>query len=342
MKTRWRIFLSLLLIGGMGACALSQKVASTSMQFFKVMPCARATALGDAYSVWATGAESVFWNPSGVALTEGYDVSLTYIKWIFDARQYALSLASSLGSFGAIGLQFQYIDYGDFEETVLTRPYIKELPNPGINGNTFKPYSYVAGVTYAKSLTEKFSMGVSAKYAHESLYNDGEYTTVDSNGTATSYKTYTGAFLFDFGMRYNTGFKSIQVGAAIQNFGPDFVYAVEKQHAPMVFRVGIAADFIGPDALFLVTTNDRLGIAFDLFQPNDYEQQMHLGVEYQFAKIVSLRAGYKFNYDSEGLTFGVGLIQNLGGTNWRLDYSYGSLGTYLGESHRISLGVERL
>jgi hypothetical protein len=31
--------------------ALSQKVGSTSMQFLKVMPCARATAMGDAYSV---------------------------------------------------------------------------------------------------------------------------------------------------------------------------------------------------------------------------------------------------------------------------------------------------
>jgi hypothetical protein len=45
----------------------AQKVGSTSMQFLKVMPSARATALGEAYSVWATGAEAVFWNPAGLA-----------------------------------------------------------------------------------------------------------------------------------------------------------------------------------------------------------------------------------------------------------------------------------
>ena len=46
----------------------SQKVGTTSMQFLKVMPCARGTALGDAYSVLATGAEAgileSFWNCS--------------------------------------------------------------------------------------------------------------------------------------------------------------------------------------------------------------------------------------------------------------------------------------
>jgi len=35
------------------------------------MPCARATAMGDAYSVIASGADAVFWNPAGLASIEG-------------------------------------------------------------------------------------------------------------------------------------------------------------------------------------------------------------------------------------------------------------------------------
>jgi hypothetical protein len=339
MKTRTRVLLSICMISVVVSTALSQKVASTSLQFLKVMPCARATALGDAYSVWASGAEAVFWNPSGVALTEKYDVSVTFIKWIFDAQQATISTALSLGNVGALGLQLQYVDYGSFEEAVLYRPYIKELPDPGLTGMTFRPYSYVAGLTYAKSLTEKFSMGVTFKYAYESLYDGTSVVFTDSNGTS-SYKTYTGVYLFDFGIRYNTGFRSIQIGAAIQNFGPDFIYAVEKQRAPMSFRVGLAADVLGPDGLLFTSENQRLGVAFDLFQPNDYEQQEHAGIEYEFDHFVAFRAGYKYNYDSEGLTFGGGLHKTISGLNIRLDYSYGALGTYLGSTHRISLGVE--
>ena len=340
MKTRHRIFFSIGLIMAWGSIARPQKVASTSMQFLKVLPSARATGLGDAYSVWASGAEAVYWNPSGVALTEKYDVSATLINWIFDSKQGALSYAQSLGNIGAIGAQIMYVDYGTFEETVLYRPDIKELPDPGMTGATFRPFSYVAGLTYAKSLTEKFSMGISFKYAYESLYNGSNIVYTDNSGTTTSYKTYASAYLFDFGIRYNTGFKTIQVGAAIQNFGPDFVYAVEKQHAPMSLRVGVAADIIGPNSLLLESSGQRFGLAFDLFQPNDYEQQEHIGVEYEFASFLSLRIGYKFNYDTEGLTFGGGIHSTMSRMKIRLDYSYGSLGVYLGNTNRISLGVE--
>ena len=75
---------------------LAQKVGSTSMQFLKVMPCARATAMGEAYSVLATGAEAIFWNPAGMASlqnnpTHSSEASLTYVRWIFETQQGALA-----------------------------------------------------------------------------------------------------------------------------------------------------------------------------------------------------------------------------------------------------------
>jgi len=90
----------------------------------------------------------------------------------------------------------------------------------------------------------------------------------------------------------------------------------------------------------LESSDYRLGLAFDLFQPNDYEQQEHVGIELELLHFLALRAGYKSNYDTEGLTLGGGIRTSLTGMNLRLDYSFGSLGTYLGNTHRISLGVE--
>lgn len=320
--------------------AYAQKVGSTSMQFLHVMPSARATALGDAYSVWASGAEAVFWNPSGLALIQNQEFSLTYVDWIFDTRQGALSYATPLGDIGAIGLQVQYVDFGEFEETSLDRPYINNPFAPGITGRTFRPFSYLVGLTYARSLTDKFAVGIGVKYVHESLFDGQMVSAMIQQGTYEDVKTWADALLFDFGIRYNTGYRSIQVAASVQNFGADAKYAKESNPVPLLFRFGVAADLIGTNALLLSDEPDnRLGLAFDLFQPNDYAQQAHLGMEYEFKGTVALRAGYKFNYDYEGLTLGGGIKHTIGSVKLSFDYSYGSIGTYLGSVQRISLGA---
>ena len=340
MKKQWLHIILLLAIVILPPAAFSQKVGTTSMQFLKVLPCARATALGDAYSVWASGAEGVFWNPSGVALAQNQEISTTYTIWIFDARQGALSYALPLGGMGALGLQLQYVDYGSFDEAVATSPVIRQEVYPGLTGRQFHPFSYVIGLTYAKSLTDRFATGLTAKFAHESLFDQSTVTAVNSNDISEEVNTFANALLFDFGLRYNTGYKTVQVGASIQNFGNEIKYATETNSAPLLFRVGVAADVIGTNSLLADVENSRVGIAFDLFQPNDYTQQMNIGVEYEFDHILALRGGYKYNYDSEGFTAGGGLRQVFEGVKFSFDYSYGSLGTYLGSVHRISLGAE--
>ena len=333
----------IVLICAIGLCttlSLAQKVGSTSMQFLHVMPSARATALGNAYTVWASGAEAVFWNPSGVALIENQEMSTTYISWIFDTRQGALSYAASLGDFGALGVQVQYVDFGTFEETS-AEPQYMSAPNWGLTGRTFHPFSYLVGATYAKSLTDRFSTGVSVKYAYESLFNGNSVNAMVSQGVFENVKTWGDGILFDFGIRYNTGYKTIQIGASVQNFGADIQYAKESNPVPLLFRFGIAADLVGQDALLISSDGEnKIRMAFDLFQPNDYSQQEHFGVEYEFAGMLALRAGYKLNYDSEGLTLGGGVKFSLSSVKLSFDYSYGSLGTYLGNVQRISLGAQ--
>jgi hypothetical protein len=320
--------------------AFAQKVGSTSMHFLHVMPCARATAMGDAYSTLASGAEAVFWNPGGVALVRNHQFSTTYVNWIFDTQQGAFSYATSLGDLGALGFQIQYVDFGDFEETSNQAPYIKNPDAPGMTGRTFRPFSYLVGITYARNLTDRFSTGISVKYARESLFDGTMVNAQVSQGTYENVRTWGAGLLFDFGVRYNTGFRSIQLGASVHNFGADVKYAMESNPAPLLFRFGIVANVIGPDALLLSGEDDRMTVAFDLFQPNDYSQQAHAGIEYEFAGTFALRAGYKMNYDSEGLTLGMGLKQAIGAVALVLDYSYGSMGPYLGSAQRISLGAE--
>jgi len=338
MKTTANIvlFVSLIVFGA--AKTYAQKVGTTSMQFLEVMPCARGTALGDAYTVWALGAEAVFWNPSGVAKVENQEFSATYTSWIFDARQGGLSYAASLGDIGALGFQVQYVDYGMFDEASTDPVYLSQSTYPGLTGRQFHPYAILAGATFAQNLTDKFSAGLTVKYAHESLYDQGTVSVVSSTGVE-NVNTYANGLLFDFGMRYSTGFRTVQIAAAVQNFGGQIKYATESSPAPLLFRVGMAADIIGDNSLFVSDENNRVGIAFDLFQPNDYTQQQHLGIEYEYAGVFSLRAGYKFNYDTEGFTAGVGIRESVDGVRLSVDYSFGAISMYLGNVHRISLGA---
>jgi hypothetical protein len=319
--------------------AWSQKVGSTSMQFLKVMPCARATAMGDAYSVLASGAEAVFWNPAGVANIEKHEISMTYLKWIFDTKQGALSFAMPVASIGAVGVQLQYVDFGEIPEALWQSPYKDDIGYPGLTGNTFHPFTYLIGLSYASQITDKFSTGLSVKYARESLYNGAAVVAVSSSGDTSTVNTWGNGLIFDFGLNYNTGFRTIRIAASMQNFGANVRYASEASPVPMALRVGIAADLIGNNALLVQSEDSRLGVAFDLFQPNDYAQQAHLGMEYVYAGSVALRAGYKFNYDADGFTAGVGFQQTVAQVKMSFDYSYGALNYNLGNVHRISLGV---
>ena len=334
---------------------LAQKVGSTSMQFLKVMPCARATAMGEAYSVLATGAEAIFWNPAGMASlqnnpTHNSEASLTYVRWIFETQQGALAFATSLGDWGTVGAQLQYIDFGSIDEAVWASPYKDDTEFPGLTGRTFRPFAYMVGVTYAYQLTDKFSTGLSVKFAHESLYNGSSVATYTSQGDQVNVNTWADGLMFDFGLQYNTGYRSIRLAASVQNFGPDVTYAEkaddsaidyepESNAIPLALRVGIAADIVGSDPLLFTSENSRLGVAFDLFQPNDYEQQAHAGIEYEFAGTVALRGGYKFNYDADSFTAGIGVKQTLSGVKLAVDYSYSDLDYQLGSVHRISIGA---
>jgi hypothetical protein len=325
----------------------AQKVGISSMQFLKVMPTARATAMGDAFVSLAHGSDAVFWNPAGLTTMENHEMSSTLTMWLFDTKQIALAYGMPMGDWGNIGFQFQHIDFGTMQETRgdiadLVRPS-QGTPyyNPGLTGRSFTPYSYLIGLSYARKFTDKFSAAVSVKYAMESLWSEQTITIVNSTtGEIKSYKTYADVVLFDFGMLYNTGFRSVKIGVSTQNFGQQVTFAEKPHPAPLAFRLGVSGNLFGKEGLLFQDDMNRFTLAYDLFQPNDYKQQMHIGAEYSFSEMLALRVGYKVDYDTEGLTFGGGIHSDLSGWPISVDYSYGKMSEFLNTVHRISLGVQ--
>lgn len=306
------------------------KVGTTSFQFLKVMTDARATAMGSAYAAVVNSSDAVFWNPAGLMGVKKFDFTFSHMDYFLDVVHYSFSAAYALGSFGTIGLQAAYVDIGEIGVTRVDALAIGEEEYiPGITGETIHPYSTVVGISYATMLTDKFSFGLSAKYIREdmgfssSLIKDGQNVNLSS-------------FAFDFGLVYKTGFRTLQLAAAVRHFGPEVTYVNKGYPMPQTFDIGVAAYLISSQKNFgLISDAHSLLFSADIIQPRDYDQQYNIGLEYGFENIFFLRSGYKFNYDSESFTAGFGLKYS----NYRFDYSFANFGEFLDSVHRFSVGI---
>jgi len=298
------------------------KSGTTSFQFLSVRPSSRAASLAGAFSTIADNSEASFWNPACLVKVQNMDASISYIDYFLDVKMYSFSAAYTTQDWGTFGIFGLYTDVGTIEET--TRDAISvsgDNINPGLTGRTFTPYQLYGGISYAKSLTNKFSFGINVKYVEENLI----YAK-------------TGEVVFDGGINFNTNYKSIQIGASIKNFGKDVKYIDKAYPIPQTLNIGVSANLIGNTGNNLLVDSDihKLLFAYDIIQPRDYAQEHAVGMEYSYDNMIALRVGYKFNGDQEGLSAGFGLhYQSL-----RVDYAYSAFGDYLPAVHRITLGFE--
>jgi len=297
------------------------KVGTTSFQFLKVMPGARSTGMGESFISVVNTSEAVFWNPSALVKVNNIDVSFSYVDYFLDVSHLALSGAYSIEDFGTLGLQVLVNDLGDIPVTRVDNLYRDPetgIYNPGLTGETMSPGFIVVGLSYAKSLTDKFSFGLTFKVANEDLIAKS-----------------TTSWMFDGGLIYQTGFKSIDVAISLRNFGPQVKFAEKSYPLPQTLALGISTYlFSSNNSLISDIENHSLLISYNLSQPKDYSQQHNIGMEYSFSQMFFLRAGYKINYDEEGLTLGAGVNYE----GYRVDYSFNDYGEYLGNVHRFTLG----
>ena len=301
-----------------------EKVGTTSFQFLKVYPGARASALSGAFCSIASTSDAVFWNPAGITKVNGFDASVNYIGWFMDVKHYAFSAAYNMGDLGTLGFQAIMTDIGEIEETrvdmIGVGGLVDGMYNPGLTGKVFKPSSMALGLSYAQRLTDRFSFGVTMKYVREDLVYEK-----------------ANALVFDGGFLFDTKYRSIVIGASIRHFGSEVKFVDKNYPLPQTFNIGVSTYLFSPDDPLISSMGDHsLLFSYDMIQPRDYDQMHSMGLEYSFKDLVFLRGGYTFNSDQEGLSAGIGLLVN----KYRIDYSYSDYGQYLDSVHRITVGFE--
>jgi hypothetical protein len=326
MKNQSYKLLAFLLIVGLLIPSHAQvnKIAQTGLQFLKVEMSPRSAAMGGAYTLAGNDATAMFSNPAGMALSDSrVDFFAGHIPWIADISYNALAVMSNLGNMGRIGFSFISSDYGDDiigTQWADTESGFVETGNVEIG-------AYAMGLSVARSLTDKFSVGVQVKQTYQHL---GSNLLSDST---TTVKNEVSGLAYDFGTMFYPGFKSFRFGMSIRNFAADFKYQEHSFSLPLTFRLGFAMDVLD----FMGDHANSLLLAVDAIHPRDHTERLNIGTEYVFQNMFALRLGYRFNYDIEGLTAGFGAKLDVGPSSIRIDYAYSDMGVF-GMTNRVAVG----
>ena len=310
------------------------KAGTTSAPFLKIGAGARAVALGGNYVALANDASALYWNPAGITGINKLSIAGTHTEWFAGITHDFFAFTAPLGNASAIGIDLTYLNSGEIEQTTLEE-------QEG-NGILYDATDLALGLTYARKLTDHFSVAVKGKIIRQKIFNEQ-----------------ASSFAFDFGTLFNTGFKGLRIGMNMANFGTSMrmdgsdlsvveensqgeivetVLKTETWPLPIVFRVGIAVDIFGAEEGLMRSRENRLTLTVDGNHPNDNNETIGAGVEYMWNDLLALRAGYKGNHDSEKLSFGGGLNFVLAGWQLAVDYAYASLGD-LDAVQRFSVGI---
>ncbi len=310
-------FMSLLAVEVTGQETGSQrKLAQTGLKFLTVSVDARAAGMADALSAQEVGATALFYNPSSMAWSdETFNVALGQTQWIADVtyNSAAASFRTPMGVFGVSGVM---VNYGEFLETIRadTKLGYEDI-------GTYTPTANAFGVGYARALTNRFAVGGHFKWVSQNL---GEATIeLDEAGDPVKNEYAKSVLAVDFGVMYNTGFRSLKLAMNARNFSRELTYAEENFELPLTFRIGLSMDLV--DMLPMDAGMHSLLFSIDTERPRDYYENVKVGMEYTLMNMFSVRAGYIGPTDEQGVSAGIGL-RNVAGFD--IDYSYSDFGVF--------------
>lgn len=334
MRINVKIIIGLFLLSSVLSAQNLTKSGTTSAQFLKIGVGPRAIGMGGAFVATVNDISATYWNPAGLTNITGNEAFFDHTNWIADVNHDFAAAASYIDGFGTIGV---FVSVLSMDEML-----VRTIEKPEGTGELFDAGGMAIGLSYAKSLTDAFSIGFNAKYVREYIWH--ESATGFAFDIGTLYKIpilnefRIGASISNFGTKMKLDGRDIlrvlQVGAGGANQISTKI-ELDEFDLPLMFRVGVAADLLKQDDMMFT-------LAIDAVHPNDHSEYLNIGGEFSWNDIVFIRGGYTslLEKDTEkGLSLGMGLKYGLlGSIKLKVDYAYQDYNR-LQDVHYLSFGI---
>ncbi|MTI38540.1 type IX secretion system outer membrane channel protein PorV [Fulvivirga lutimaris] len=325
----------------------TRRVITTAVPFLTITPDARAGGMGDAGVATSADANSVHWNPAKlVFINNDVGFSLSYTPWlgkiINDMSVNYLSGYYKFAKEQAVAVSMKYFDLGEIFFT----------DNDGNSTGDFNPREVAVDATYSRMLSQKLSVGITARYIHSNL--TGNFTS--SNPTSGADAKPGNSMAADIAVFYSKDLllsgtnSNLALGAVISNIGSKLTYSDEnnRDFIPTNLRLGSAFTtnldpynkltfaldlnkLLVPSPQFDNSENDKslLGGIFGSFSDAEdgaseelKEVTISSGAEYWYNDTFAARLGYFMESDEKGnrqyLTMGLGFRYQVFG----IDFAY--------------------
>jgi len=296
----------------------AERSGTTVLNFLKIGVGARAEGMAQAFVGVADDATALYWNPAGLGLLKGSQLSINHLEWPTDITYDYLGGVHRLTDRHSLGLAYSQLRTDPMPVTTEERPQG--------DGTTFYFMDQCLQLTGAMRMTNQFSCGLSLKYVREDI------AEVRMDG-----------WLMDLGTFYRTGWRDFSIAVSLSNFGGvfrpqgDYLPANSEDgrrrswedfSPPTVFRIGSALHVLD-------LKEHRVLLAGQINHPVDNLENYLFGLEYCWLGSYFARAGWKFNAGEESWTAGAGVSYKLGALGIKLDISYSDFGL-LYNSRRMS------
>jgi hypothetical protein len=321
----WMLAALSLMWGAGEAAASGRDRAGTAAAPELLIPVgARDMALGGSSIANTSGLESLHWNPAGLAkASNSANVMFSTMDYMAGMNVNYLAVSGRFQRLGSLAVSLKTLAVGDIPITTESRP--------DGTGGTFTPTFFTLGLTYARPLTDRISLGTTLNYVSNTM------DRVDASTVA-----------FSAGLQYANlaNIQGLDFGVALKNIGPRMQFS-----GPGLLNRGTLQDLRRPTAFYNIQASTAdlpslfevgLGYRYDvtqqgklnlntMFQHHNYDfDQYKVGAEYIHRGVLALRGGFDYAASADddeylyGTSFGLGLKFGLGGAlqDVRVDYAY--------------------
>ena len=309
MSLKKIIILIMLIYVVYGLCAIDKNAGTKGYQFLKLPVSPELAGQANTGELQQSSPLNLLQHPAALDWQRGRSVAFAHTSWMVDTSMYNLGWRNVLFN-QSFGLGVTYFDYGKLD---------KRTENGTLIGEYYPMDARIAG-NYVRQISPSIYAGANLNFIYQKI----------DTSSSTALST-------DLGIVYHTPLR-ISADLALKNIGTSSKLDQEKTELPFVMEFGLSGVDIIEFAYAYYEKRSAFSIPlnFKLVYMDDHDHLLPaLGTEIPIYNMLFIRGGYKFNYNDENFSVGMGIHYK----TFKIDYAFLN-NKDLDDVHIIGIGWE--